>query len=107
MRAKNQEVCTGTVSTESEGIKQCEIITILGNRVGAGRVPMSVIDVTQLEFGLGLFRVVHRQGETMLEDAGSTMMIGIALDFVGVCWEVDWGVMDMVLSLTAPESGQD
>ena len=31
-------VCTGTVSTGLEGIKQCEIITIWGNRVRADRV---------------------------------------------------------------------
>jgi len=45
-----------------EEIKQCEIITILGNRVRAGKVPMSVIDVTQLVFSPGLFGVVHRGG---------------------------------------------
>jgi len=49
-------------------IKQCEIITILGDRVGAGKVPMSVIDVAQLVFGQGLSGVFNRQGETMLED---------------------------------------
>src|SRR5882724_3062701 len=38
-------VCTGTVSTVWEEIKQCEIITILGNRVRAGKVPMLAIDV--------------------------------------------------------------
>jgi len=32
-------------------------------------VPMSEIDVVQLVFGLELFRVVCRQGETTLEDA--------------------------------------
>jgi len=85
-------VCTGTVSTGLEGIKQHEIITRWGNRVGAGRVLMSVIDVTQLVFGLGLFRVFCRQGEMMLEDAGSMTIIGIDLGFVRVCWEVDWGL---------------
>ena len=43
MRVKNQVVCTGIVSTGLEEIKQCEIITIRGNRVGAGQVPMLVI----------------------------------------------------------------
>jgi len=63
-------VHTGTVSTglKSEEIKQCEIITILGNRVGAREVPMLAIDVTQLVFGLGLFGAVHRQGKMTLED---------------------------------------
>src|SRR5882724_4205224 len=62
-------VCTGTVSTGSEEIKQHEIITIWGNRVRAGRVPMLATDVVWLVFGLGLLGVVHRQGEMMLEDA--------------------------------------
>jgi len=31
------------------------------NRVGAANVPMSVIDITQLVFGLGLVRVFYRQ----------------------------------------------
>ena len=63
-------VCTGTVSTglKSEEIKQCEIITIFGNRVKAGKVPMSAIDVTQLVFGPWLVGVVCRQGKMMLED---------------------------------------
>jgi len=39
------------------------------HRVGAGKVPMSVIDGAQLVFGPGLFGVVCRQGEMMLEDA--------------------------------------
>jgi len=46
-----------------EKIKQHEIIPILGDRVRAGKVPMLVIDVAQLVFGLGLFKAVHRQGE--------------------------------------------
>jgi len=41
----------------------------LGGKVRAGKVLMLVIDVAQSVFGLGLFRVVHRQGEMMLEDA--------------------------------------
>ena len=49
-------------------IKQHEIITILGDRVRAGKVLMSVIDVAQLVFGQGLSGVFNRQGETMLED---------------------------------------
>ena len=40
MKVKNQGVCTGTASTGLEGIKQCENITIRGNRVRAGHVPM-------------------------------------------------------------------
>jgi len=63
-------VYTGTVSTGSEGIKQHEILTIRGNRVRAGQVPMSAIDGVQSVFSLGLFGVSHGQGETMLEDAG-------------------------------------
>jgi len=35
------------------------------------------------------------------------IMIEITLGFVRVCWEVGWGVMDMMLSLTAPESDWD
>ena len=46
-------------------IKQHEIITILGGRVGAGKVPMSAIDVAWSVFSLGLFGVVHRQGENI------------------------------------------
>jgi len=63
-------VYTGTVSTglKLEEIKQNEIITIFGNRVGAREVPMPAIDATWLVFGPGLVRVVHRQGKTMLED---------------------------------------
>jgi len=62
-------VCTGTVSTGLEKIKQHEIITILGDRVGAGKVLILAIDVAWSVFSPGLFRVVHRQRETMLEDA--------------------------------------
>ena len=62
-------VCTGTVSTGLEEIKQCEIIAIFGNRVGAGKVLMLAIDVAQLVFGPGLFGVVCRQREMTLEDA--------------------------------------
>ena len=63
-------MCAGTVSTglNSEEIKQCEIITILGSRVRAGEVLMSAIGVTQLVFGPGLVGVVCRQGKMMLED---------------------------------------
>jgi len=69
-------VYTGMVSTgvNSEGIKQCEIITILGNRVRAGKMLMSVIDVTQLVFSPGLVRVVHRQGRMTLEDLGGCIV---------------------------------
>ena len=38
----------------SEGIKQCEIITISGNRVGAGQVPRSAIDGVRSEISPGL-----------------------------------------------------
>jgi len=69
-KVMNQVVYTGMVNTgsKSEEIKQHEIITILGNRVGAGEVPMSAIDVTQLVSGPGLVRVVHRQVKMTLED---------------------------------------
>ena len=53
---------------EGTGLKLDEIITILGNRVGAGKVPMLVIDVTWSVFSPGLVGVVCRQGRTMLED---------------------------------------
>ena len=43
---------------KSEEIKLCEIITISGNRVRAGKVLMSEIDVTQMVFGQGLFGVI-------------------------------------------------
>ena len=46
-------MCTGTVSTGSENIKWHEIITIVGGRVGAGKVPMSAIDVAWSVFGPG------------------------------------------------------
>jgi len=62
-------VCTGTsTGLKLEEIKQCEIITILRDSVGAEKVLMSVIDVAWSVFGPGLFRVVHRQGKTTLED---------------------------------------
>ena len=51
---KESRVCTRLVSTVSEGIKQHEIITIRGNRVGAGQVLRSAIDGFQSVFGLGL-----------------------------------------------------
>ena len=35
------------------------------------------------------------------------MMIGIALVFIRVGWEVDWGVVDSTLDSIAPESDQD
>jgi len=76
-------VCTGTVSTGSEEIKQHEIITIWGNRVRAGRVPMLATDVVWLVFGLGLLGVVHRQGEMMLEDAEECNNDGYHFGF---CW---------------------
>jgi len=47
----------GTAS-KSEEIKQHEIITILGNRVGAEKVPMLAIDVTKSVFSPGIVRVV-------------------------------------------------
>jgi len=44
-------VCTGTVSTGSKSeIKQCGIITILGDRVGAGKVTMLAIVVAESVF---------------------------------------------------------
>jgi len=54
VRVKESRVCTRIVGTGSEGIKQCEIITIRGNRVRAVQVPMSVIDGVQSVFSLGL-----------------------------------------------------
>ena len=53
---------------KSEEINQCEIITILGDRVRAGKVPMLVIDMAQSVFIPGLIKVVHRQGKMSLED---------------------------------------
>ena len=66
---KESRVCARIVSTGSEGIKQCEIITIRGNRVGAGQVLMSVIDMVQLVFSPGLFGVGCRHRGMMLKDA--------------------------------------
>ena len=43
-----------------EEIKQHKIITIWGNRFGAGRVLMLAIDVAWSVFSPELFRVVHR-----------------------------------------------
>ena len=57
-----------STGSKLEEINQCEIITIFGNRVGAGKVPMLVIDVTWLVFGPGLVRVVCRQRKMTLED---------------------------------------
>jgi len=42
--------------------------------------------------------------ERHIGDQKSAIMIGIALDFVRVSWEGGLEVVDMVLSLTAPES---
>ena len=70
-------------------------------------MPMSVIDVAWLVFGLGLFGVVHRPGEMMLGDAGSMSTVGITLGFIRVCLEVDWGVVDKTLSLIALKNDQD
>ena len=78
--SKESRVCTGIVSTGSEGIKQCDIITIRGNRVRAGQVPILAIDMVQSVFSLGL---------------------------LGLAGEVDWGVMDMMLNLVVPESDPD
>ena len=47
-------MCTGIVSTESEGIKQHEIISIRGNRVRARQVLMLAIDMVWSVFSLGL-----------------------------------------------------
>ena len=44
---KNQGVCKGIVSTELEGIRQCEIITIRGNRVRPGKVHWKLIGSSQ------------------------------------------------------------
>ena len=30
-------------------------------------------------------------------------MVGVDLGFIGVDWEVDWGAVDMMLSLIVPE----
>ena len=84
-------MCRGIVSTGSEGIKQHEIITIRGNRVRAGQMPMLVIDVVQLVFGPGLFRVVCRQGEMTLQVSS-----GFSGRWTG-------GVMDRTLSLIVQE----
>ena len=54
MRAKKSRVCTRIVSIGLEGIKQCEIITIRGNRIRAGQVPRSAIDGVRSVFSLGL-----------------------------------------------------
>jgi len=62
-------VCTGIVSTGSEGIKQHKIITIRGNRIRTGKVLMSEIDGVWSVLSPGLFRIVHGQGEMTLEDA--------------------------------------
>jgi len=39
----------------------------------------------------------------MLEDVEGVMTIEVTLGFVGVCWEVGWGVMEQCCSSTAPE----
>jgi len=53
-KAKESRVCTRIVSTGLEGIKQCEMIAIRGNRVRAGQVLMSAIDGVRLVFSPGL-----------------------------------------------------
>jgi len=42
-----------SVGNDHDRIKQCEIITIRGNRVRAGQVLMLVIDMVQSVFGWG------------------------------------------------------
>jgi len=61
-------VCTGIVSTRLEEIKQHEIITIRGNKVWAGQVPMSAIDMVCHYSAQGI-QGVCRQREMKLEDA--------------------------------------
>jgi len=74
--------------------------------VGAEKVQMSVIDVTQL-FSLGLVGVVHRWGGTMLEDIEGATMIEATLGFIGIHWEMGWGSWNDAESSTVPKDGQD
>ena len=90
-----------------EKIKQCEIITILGDRVGAGKVLMLAIDVAQSVFGLGLFGLSVDKERWHWRMQKGVMMIEFTSGFIGVCWEVGWGVMDTMLSSTVPESDKD
>ena len=79
-------MCTGTVSTGSENIKWHEIITIRGNRVRAGQVLMSAIDMVQSVFCLGLsgLSVDKKRQHWRMQRSG--MMIGIASGFIRVSW---------------------
>jgi len=53
----------GSTGSKLEEIKLGEIMTILGNRVRAGKVLMSAIDVTQSVFGPGLVRFISSTWE--------------------------------------------
>ena len=99
-------MCIGTVTTGSEEIKQCEIITILGDRVRAGKVPMSVIDVAQSVFGPG-YSGLFIDKERHWRMWKGVMTIEFTLGFIGVCWEVGWGVVDTMISSTALETDQN
>ena len=90
-----------------EKVKQHEIITILGDRVRAGKVLMSVIDVAQSVFGLGLFGLsVDKERQCWRMQKG-VMTIEITSGFVRVFWEVGWEVVDIMLILTVPQGNQD
>ena len=107
-KAKESRVCTRIVSTGLEGIKQHEIITIRGNRVRAGQVPMLAIDMVLSVFWSGLFRVVCGQEETTLEDAEGCDDNWSCFRFhQGWTGEVGCVVMEMMLSSIAPGSDQD
>ena len=85
-------------------------VLILAKTIMGGmdaQVPWLAIDGVQLVFSLGLLELSMdkmRRGWRMQRRA---MMIRIASGFVGVGWEVGWGVMDTMLSLIAPESDWD
>jgi len=62
-----------------------------------------------MPFGIqpGLCGVVHRQGETMLWDAESMMILESTSGFIRVSWGGGLGVVDTTLSLTVSEIHQD
>ena len=70
-------------------------------------MPISAIDMVQSVFSLGLFGVVHGQGETMLEDAEECDDDWNHFRFHQGILGGQTGVMDKTPSLIAPKNDLD
>jgi len=69
-------------------------------------VPQSAIDGSWLVFGTGLSGSSKLSMDKMRWLEGCQELqwtVGMGLGFIGIDWEVDWGVVDMMLSLIVPE----